>query len=171
MTQREIEKELDALYREVPAMQGCRPGCTACCGPIAFSRTEWARVQDKKPAIGVDCPYALKGRCSIYAQRPFICRIFGASRPTHIHMGVNMTCPKGCGPKKFMADRVVDALMRRYLDLMGADAMLAGMESWPPFGPFRHSVEVWSRIGLHAQVRPDVVRMASAFDPGFSIYR
>lgn len=86
-------RRIQRLYRDIPAFK-CVQGCTDCCGPVPFAKSEWNAVKDKRVASGITCPYAVNGRCEIYDQRPLICRLFGAvDHPI-------MTCPKGCGPGK-----------------------------------------------------------------------
>jgi hypothetical protein len=84
-----MDKILD-LYARIPAFD-CLKGCTACCGIVPFSKSEWTRVAEPKKGKGIDCPYVQDGRCSIYEDRPFMCRIFGTVE--------SLLCPKGCGPE------------------------------------------------------------------------
>lgn len=98
-------KQLRQLYKEIPSFS-CLLGCTGCCGPIPFTSSEWSRVRDKKKASGIDCPYSLQGRCDIYDERPFICRLFGASE--------DLKCPRGCRPDKPLSVEKTRQLMRKY---------------------------------------------------------
>ena len=82
---------LQALYEQIPQFT-CKEGCADCCGPVLFSKSEWESIEDKRKATSTKCPYASSVGCDIYAQRPLICRLYGASsHPT-------LRCPHGCGP-------------------------------------------------------------------------
>lgn len=101
---------LASLYSAIPTFE-CKPGCTDCCGPVPFSRAEWQAVKVKKHHRRgcLDCPYSKGGACEIYEQRPFICRLFGATEDP------KLACPHGCKPEKPLAVAEADALTRRYL--------------------------------------------------------
>ncbi|MEW6115362.1 MAG: YkgJ family cysteine cluster protein [Nitrospirota bacterium] len=102
-------KRIKKLYAEMPSFT-CLEGCTECCGPIPFTRDEWKRVKDKRKATSVDCPYFLNGRCDIYADRPFICRLYGAAE--------DLKCPYGCRPEKLLTAEKSAELTKAYLKLM-----------------------------------------------------
>lgn len=86
-------EKLDALYDEVPPV-GCKGLCHASCSHIPAGPAERARLAEhgfvlpdpgrvvEMAATGQDgtCP-ALSplGRCRAYADRPMICRLFGAT--------------------------------------------------------------------------------------------
>jgi uncharacterized protein len=74
----------------------CRAGCRDCCGPIPFSRWEWEQVPEKKHATCLECPYSSPYGCSIYEDRPIMCRLFGTVDDPI------MRCPHGCGPEKLL---------------------------------------------------------------------
>jgi len=104
---------LDALYREIPAFE-CVDGCTACCGPVPFSEIEAERAGLKRIEGSTDliCPFVKDNGCSIYAHRPFMCRLFGtASQVPQLH------CPKGGTCENPMSERRAGALLNRYLKL------------------------------------------------------
>ncbi|MHC4272255.1 MAG: YkgJ family cysteine cluster protein [Planctomycetota bacterium] len=84
--------ELDA---HLPAMR-CDRDCDLCCGFVSCSATEFddvmalARANRIEPRRqGMTCPFYLEGRCSVYAVRPFTCRLFG-----HVDEA-SLTCPRG----------------------------------------------------------------------------
>jgi uncharacterized protein len=60
------------------------------------------------------CPYVVEngGGCAIYDDRPFLCRLFGASEEKW------MTCPHGCGPEKKLSVEQTQKLFHQYLRLM-----------------------------------------------------
>lgn len=103
----------ETLYAQVPAFD-CEPGCTACCGVVAMTAWEWGSVQDKRQASPscTACPYAAGGSCAIHAQRPLICRLFGAvDNPL-------LQCPKGRGPPRKLPSAHARRLMQAYEQLM-----------------------------------------------------
>lgn len=105
--------ELKALYDAIPGFQ-CRPGCSDCCGPVPFAPVEWKRIKLAKTGIACDsCLYLVDSKCSIYRDRPFLCRLFGATEDA------KMACPHGCGPEHPLNQRQTDILMSRYLKLVG----------------------------------------------------
>ena len=75
-------------------------GCI--CGPIDMSPAERARIAERGVSIpapkqlldniidngSCDCPALTDGRCSVYDDRPLICRLWGAVE--------SMPCPHGC---------------------------------------------------------------------------
>jgi len=107
-------KRLADLYASIPTFT-CIPGCTDCCGPVPFSKTEWARVPVKKTATCLDCPYAEHG-CTIYDQRPFMCRLFGAVDDPMLR------CPHGCRPFKPLTQAQGNALTEEYIRLTNQES-------------------------------------------------
>ncbi len=90
------DQRLDALYAKLPAMR-CRGLCQAACGSIAMTATERDRITRRHgiriPLAAVfpdHCPALVDGACSVYADRPLICRTWG--------MVPSMRCPYGCEP-------------------------------------------------------------------------
>lgn len=89
---------LDDLYAALPSMQ-CRGRCQESCGSIGMTAMERDRIADRHsvtlprfaafeglcPALG---PF---GTCSVYADRPLVCRLWG--------MVESMACPHGCIPE------------------------------------------------------------------------
>jgi hypothetical protein len=100
------------LCDKIPLM-ACKAGCSDCCGLVLFSKSEWKRIQGErqKQAAIEDCEYLHGNHCSIYEQRPFLCRLFGAvSEP-----GDMMSCPHGCRPENPLTPEEAQALMSQYL--------------------------------------------------------
>ena len=104
-------KQIQALYRQIPGFK-CKPGCTDCCGPVPFSKSEWGKVKDKRCATSLDCPYSLAGKCDIYEDRPFICRLYGATSDP------GMQCPHGCKPSSPLTAGKAKELTDKYVRLM-----------------------------------------------------
>ena len=109
-----------ALYDQIPGFE-CEPGCTACCGAIAMTAWEWSKVAEKRHAATgcLTCPYAAGASCAIHADRPLLCRLFGAvDHP-------RLVCPKGRGPARKLspeqARHLMDAHQQLMLDCAAAD--------------------------------------------------
>lgn len=114
--------QIQKIADRIPAFE-CIPGCTDCCGPVPFSASEWAAVPVKKPmpttdtaellaqlyqGVSVTCPYAVKDvGCSIYAQRPIMCRIFGTVE--------DLRCPHGKRPEQLLTIMQGKTILRHYL--------------------------------------------------------
>ena len=100
--------ELKRLYAELPTIK-CQGRCQGSCGPIEFTDAEWERVCHRlgeepahaarsdhgvlllPPPPDMTCPLlGADGRCTIYAIRPMICRLWGIVDV--------MPCPWGCKP-------------------------------------------------------------------------
>lgn len=99
----------------------CKPGCHACCGPVRFSDAERASAARHQPLLSwtpMDgkwvptsalpdrrCPFLGAEGCTIYDDRPAICRLYGAvDHPL-------MTCRFGCGPKRKLSHEQAQALL------------------------------------------------------------
>jgi len=99
---------LEDLYQQIPVFQ-CLPGCTACCGPVPFTKEEWERVEDKRTTSGLTCPYANEAGCAIYENRPFMCRLFGTTE--------SLRCPLGCGPIVLLTADEARKLSQEYIQM------------------------------------------------------
>jgi hypothetical protein len=113
---------LERLYQKIPTFT-CRPGCGDCCGIVPFSPEEFARVRDRLP-VGSEvleadgnsypvrsgsatCAFFDRG-CTVYADRPFMCRLFGTARDARLK------CPHGCQPQKILTKEKARALTDSY---------------------------------------------------------
>lgn len=89
--------DIEAIYAELPAIE-CRGLCQQSCGPIEMSKAERERAEGKlgrelrfdRESLLCDALTPL-GTCSIYAERPMICRLWGLVE--------SMPCPYGCVPE------------------------------------------------------------------------
>lgn len=89
---------VDYVYAQIPDV-GCKGLCQQCCDSIAMSATEQQRIRERHGRIlplaagfpGGHCPaLTAAGACSVYQDRPFICRLWGATE--------ELRCPHGCVP-------------------------------------------------------------------------
>lgn len=108
---------LEAIYAALPHL-ACKGLCQECCGPIMQSLAE-TRAMEK--AIGgkiprlrdnLTCGLLHKGKCSIYANRPLICRLWGVAR--------EMPCPHGCLPERWVEKPEAHTLLQRADNLLTA---------------------------------------------------
>ena len=127
---RSMQKQLDALYAELPQLQ-CRGLCQDSCGPIGVSEGEGACVERAggRPlrfASRLRCTFLEpnSGRCEVYEVRPMICRLFGMVK------GV-MECPHGCVPERWLTRQEGYELMRRVHELTGLPAQPEPDETVP----------------------------------------
>jgi uncharacterized protein len=89
----------------------CIPGCHDCCGPVTASSAEMFAlpvVSDAQHAAALDglhCPHLAKNGCTVYAERPLICRVFGTTP--------RLPCPHGRRPAQ-MIDGKLDAQIQAF---------------------------------------------------------
>lgn len=101
---------LDELKSRIPSMK-CPDGCHECCGPVLVSKEELKSIpKSSKTPSGFDCVYLKRKRCSIYENRPMICRAFG----TIANAGF-LKCPKGILPAEPLTPNQIFDIMDQYL--------------------------------------------------------
>lgn len=119
------QSKLQALYDAIPTF-ACKPGCSDCCGPVPVSKAEWQalKLAPRTHTNCVDCEYLIDSKCSAYTNRPFMCRIFGATTERAL------SCPHGCGPDKPLTAKQANMLTIKYIRLTGGPvAFTIGEES------------------------------------------
>jgi uncharacterized protein len=99
---------LHGLYRQIPAL-ACQGRCTEACGPLGLSQLEFVQIQRATPLRLAEgkttaCPLLKRGRCTVYATRPMICRLWGVVE--------SMPCVWGCRPERYLTVDEADSLMR-----------------------------------------------------------
>ncbi len=111
-------RSLDAIYREIPVVE-CKGLCTDSCGPIQMSKAEFDRLSISiqkvfayKPTDEL-CPALVNGRCSAYAERPIICRLWGVVDDP------NMKCPFDCQPAVYLTNDESRRLIQEANDIGG----------------------------------------------------
>lgn len=91
--------------RRIPEF-ACIPGCHDCCGPVLASTEEMARLPPRSDAERDaamqrwDCVHLGEQGCSVYQERPLVCRLFGTTP--------RLPCPHGRRPE-LMIDPDLDA--------------------------------------------------------------
>jgi hypothetical protein len=107
--------ELERLYAQVPSVV-CQRRCGTGCGPIILTDLEATRLRlatHTKPRTlslrnadpgTMRCVYLApdQRRCTAYAVRPLICRVWGAVK--------RLSCPFGCVPDRWLSDHEFLAL-------------------------------------------------------------
>lgn len=107
---------LDDLYASLPTM-ACRGLCTDSCYSVAALPAETVAIELRR-GVKVETGFYSEGcpalspfkRCSVYVDRPLICRLWG--------MVPSMACPHGCVPEGGMLPEergreLVEMAMRR----------------------------------------------------------
>lgn len=112
MSKKEQQK-LAELYEAIPSFE-CKEGCNDCCGcvPVANAEAANAGISAGLTATKfgtMDCVHSTPNGCSIYDDRPFLCRLFGTTE--------KMKCPHGCKPDKMLSDKRAAKLTERYQSL------------------------------------------------------
>ena len=105
--------QLKKLYKKIPEFK-CIEGCTDCCGPVPISEYEAKKLGTSQritpTTVGTcDCVYASKDGCTVYHDRPLICRLFGTVE--------RLKCPHGKAPDKLLSSKQEDAILVQYLKL------------------------------------------------------
>lgn len=101
--------KIQQLYDKIPSFR-CKEGCTDCCDNwIQFAPEEEARCGGFDFCADA-CPKLKKNEgCTVYQNRPFICRLFAASEV--------MPCPHGFAPQKPLDKEETTKLLQEYLKL------------------------------------------------------
>jgi hypothetical protein len=106
----EQRDQIRFLRSQIPSFD-CVPGCHDCCGPVLTSSEEMSRLPRKSSSqrtaalASYRCPHLSEQGCTVYAERPLICRLFGTTP--------RLPCPHGRRPAE-MIDPRIDALIQRF---------------------------------------------------------
>ena len=96
-------RKIDHLRQRIPSF-ACVPGCHDCCGPVTASSEEMARLPVKSDAehdaalAEFNCVHLGPQGCTVYDERPLICRLFGTTP--------RLPCPNGQRPEEWIDERV-----------------------------------------------------------------
>jgi hypothetical protein len=121
---RRVRARIADLYDKLPVIE-CRGHCADACTAIEMSVRERLDLEGAiGQPCGVDgagkCNALVNGRCSAYALRPFICRMWGVVE--------SMPCPYGCKPAGgLMPDAEAFALLADAMAIGGAPPSLEGL--------------------------------------------
>ena len=101
---------LEAIYASLPKL-ACKGLCDHSCGPIGLTEIEAKRIEKKVHRLPTVVPGELRcsllenGRCTAYAVRPLICRLYGVAE--------HMMCPHGCLPSRTLTREQANELLAR----------------------------------------------------------
>ena len=107
-----LQQPQDPLLRELIPSFECEPGCHDCCGPVTTSAEEMARLPRKSRAEQdaalerLDCVHLGPNGCTVYQERPMICRLFGTTP--------RLACPRGRGPEQ-MIEPQAEELVHQFI--------------------------------------------------------
>ncbi|MBT8347736.1 MAG: hypothetical protein KJO60_14625 [Desulfofustis sp.] len=79
----DLDSVITAMHQHLQDFIGCAPGCSSCCRQFSILPLEAAFLADsvdvslQSPGSGGLCSQLIDNRCSIYPQRPLICRTQG----------------------------------------------------------------------------------------------
>lgn len=99
------------LRDQIPSFD-CVPGCHDCCGPVTTSSEEMARlprksVEEQEAALSeLNCVHLGPQGCTVYEERPLICRLFGTTP--------RLPCPRGRRPDE-MIDPGAEQLVHQFI--------------------------------------------------------
>ena len=100
---------IQKLYEKIPSFH-CKEGCTRCCENWIQCAPEEALRCGGFECVSDRCPKLKEHEgCTVYEDRPFLCRLFASSE--------SMPCPYGYGPEKPLTKEETTALLREYLRL------------------------------------------------------
>lgn len=137
LSENDEDRKLRKIYRRIAAAGPvpCIEGCSDCCGPVYFSRLELKRaprLEENMVALkqllgmnlGVDwhfscsaCVYVTaEGKCGIYKDRPFVCRIFAATEEPALK------CPHGRKAPNPISIEETHKLCQEYSEIRKANA-------------------------------------------------
>ncbi|HEX8596280.1 MAG TPA: YkgJ family cysteine cluster protein [Pseudomonas sp.] len=95
-------QKIRSLRQQIPSFE-CVPGCHDCCGPVTTSPEEMARLPRKTAAEQeaamdeLNCVHLGPNGCTVYDERPLICRLFGTTP--------KLPCPNGRRPVEMIHPR------------------------------------------------------------------
>lgn len=135
MTPEEQDEALDALYRLVPDIPGCKGLCHNSCTAIEMSERERERIREvgveftphKQAAaklVETGVPHRCEAldadnRCTIYDKRPMVCRLFGTTQ-THVGEGMGfLNCEFGCTPERPLTEPEAFELLHGSMQIGG----------------------------------------------------
>lgn len=95
------------LYGRIPETK-CKEGCHKCCSNIIQFTPSEERMMGGYSWDG-KCGHLQDGKCSTYENRPFVCRLYGASEL--------LVC-EDCVPERLLSEDETLAIVREYNEIM-----------------------------------------------------
>jgi hypothetical protein len=111
-----VRRRVRQICSAVPDAE-CRGLCAESCAAVPLLPAERAQVSAAAghalpPLLAgpdLTCPLLDAGRCTVYADRPLICRLFGAVE--------DLRCPFGCLPERLLTPAEGRRLLRAVKEL------------------------------------------------------
>lgn len=95
--------KIEDLYKRIPASE-CKDGCFRCCtNMVQFSRSEEHAMGGYR--YDGQCSHLKEGKCSVYENRPLVCRLFGTSEI--------LQCEK-CIPERYLTEKETMDIVHAY---------------------------------------------------------
>lgn len=112
-------KKLHKIYRKIPT-GNCKGLCQGSCSLIGMEKGEYERltqVSGKEPFFTEEgsCGYLVDGRCSVYNDRPTICRLYGVTE--------KLPCNYGCNSPTVLSENSSQKILGEVQALVGGDRM------------------------------------------------
>lgn len=162
---------LEAIYARLPAVP-CKGLCAIGCGTMSLTDLEARRLQvtaHVKPRTVIKvladgppsterprqrCIYLTPAdRCSVYAQRPLICRIWGAVK--------GLSCPHGCVPDRWLTELEFVAIASE-VERLGGGRLLETCEGGLTVAPLAYAdLPVYRVRGQESRLDEDAERTRS----------
>lgn len=102
----EQEMEMKKIYEQIPSTR-CVEGCFNCCkNMIQFTPSE-LKAMGSYEFNGV-CSHLVDGKCAVYENRPFVCRLYGASEI--------LKC-ENCNSERYLSEEETAKLVHEYTEL------------------------------------------------------
>lgn len=94
----EVRAELQKIYDKIPKID-CQGLCTRYCSVIGGTKAEFHNMEQaggEKPRCtnNLVCNFLKNNKCSIYRERPYVCRLYGSSP--------DILCKFGCVPDRVL---------------------------------------------------------------------
>lgn len=142
---------LAEVYRQLPPLTTCKGLCVDQCDQRIPTSSGERELISKRHGIellpssrsgkGKPCPALVEGRCSVYVDRPLICRLYGVAD--------GLICPHGCVPDNEMMVEAESALMV-FFETMAAtgddpDMVTAARNLLKNESDRKYVAQMWSR--------------------------
>lgn len=96
-------EQIRKLYEKIPPSK-CKDGCFRCCiNTVQFLRSEEHAMGGYR--YDGQCSHLKEGKCSVYENRPLVCRLFGAS--------ILLQC-EDCTPRRYLTEQETAEILRAY---------------------------------------------------------
>lgn len=102
-------QKIQFFRKKIPSFT-CEPGCHDCCGPVTTSSYEMANLPVKSDEehdialANLNCPHLGEKGCTVYLERPLICRLFGTTP--------KLACPRGKRPEVMIDPKLEQDIYR-----------------------------------------------------------